>query len=116
MSDRQVGTVEITRTRIYPVNPGASVVDIEEVTAVVSPGIYPLYTTYPGLYYWVMTGAVNARRFERLGNGTFFAHPHDAPTDAQVTFPSRTFDAEEFSDLMENDDIPLKFTLAPGRS
>lgn len=99
MSARQVGTVEILRVRIYPIDPEQDVSDINATTAVVEPGEYPVYRE-SGATWWMLDGYVNKRGFERLGDGLFAINPGDEPTEESVRFPSRRIGPDEFADLL----------------
>jgi hypothetical protein len=95
----QIGTVEILRVRIYPVDPEQDVADILATSAVVDPGEYPVYRE-GDTTYWMMTGKVNKRGFERLGDGMFAINGHDEASDTEVTFPSKRLGPDEFADLL----------------
>lgn len=97
----RIGTVEVLRTRIYALDAAMSHEPMA-TTVIVEPGIYPLHRD--GLStYWIMTGQINERGFHRLGDGIFTMQPDDNPTGVEVTFPSRTFGPDEWSDFTGND-------------
>jgi hypothetical protein len=96
---KQIGTVQILRTRIYTIDPEQDVTDILATSAVVEPGEYPVYRDR-GATYWMLTGRVNKRGFERLGDGLFAIQPGDEAGDEEVRFPSKRFGPSEFADLL----------------
>ena len=93
---RLIGTVEILRTRVYPLDFEATNATRSEV--VVEPGVYDLFrdgfTTY-----WMMRGRLNTRH-ERMGDGMFGMRDGDRPSDIEVVFPSRRFGPDEWRDLL----------------
>jgi hypothetical protein len=113
---QKVGSVRILRTRIYCIDPEQDVSDIAATTAVVEPGEYPVYRD-GDTTFWMLSGHVNARGFERLGDGMFAIQPGDAATDTEVRFPSKRLGPEEFADLLadpvcvDGPDQRLVFTL-----
>jgi hypothetical protein len=92
----QVGTVELLKVRIYPIDPKNHADDRAEV--IVQPGTYPLYCDH-GVYYWMMTGEVNTRGFRKIGDGMFSMTPWDQTSGVEVTFPSDRFGSEQFTDF-----------------
>ena len=93
----QIGTVRITRPRIYPLDPltpdrfpGSSVV--------VEPGEYPVYET-GFTRYWRMTGVLD-ENYQRLGDGMFASAGGDVRSDDDVVFYSRRFGPDEWTQLM----------------
>lgn len=93
---KQIGTVEVLRTRTYAIDADTPEPRVE---VVVEPGVFPLYED--GLArYWMMTGRVNASNFKRHGDGIFIAGGGDRPTGPEVTFPSRWFGPDEFAALV----------------
>ncbi|WP_157931636.1 hypothetical protein [Mycobacteroides abscessus] len=96
---QQVGTVEVLHTRIYPLDP--NVLDGPIATSVaVEPGTYPVYRKYEA-YCWIMQGRLNEQS-AKIGDGTYIMGGGDSPTGLQVQFPSRTYGAEEFADLLKD--------------
>lgn len=94
---RQIGTIELLRTRVYPLDPMNRANDA--TTVVVDPGRYPLYEDGISIF-WVMTGRVNVGLFSRLGDGMFMMGSHDQPSDVEVKFPSPTFGPDEWDDFL----------------
>ena len=92
----QVGTVEILRQRIYPIDPHNT--GPLRTEAVVEPGVFPVYRKFDA-YLWILTGQLNERH-EKIGDGLFSMHSGDIPGVLQVTFPSPTFGAEQFAELL----------------
>lgn len=92
---RQIGTVELLRFRVYPIDPrnpyGAE--------ACVDPGTFPVYSD-GDTYSWVMTGHVNGAGVRQIGDGLFEVNPNDTPTEREVQFASRTFGRDEFAELL----------------
>lgn len=96
---RRVGSVQILRTRIYTIDPEAGLGDVTATTAVVEPGEYPVYRR-GDTTYWMLTGYLNKRGFERLGDGMFAINNSDEASDDEVTFPSKQLGPQEFADLL----------------
>lgn len=93
----QVGTVEILRFRIYPLDPQNQ--DILRTEVAVEPGsVFPLYRKYDA-FMWLMQGRINERT-EKIGDGLFAMNNGDKPTGLEVQFPSKIFGAEQFEDLL----------------
>src|SRR5262245_16311382 len=93
----KIGTVEILRHRIYPLD--AESRDELRTTVVVEPGIYDVYGD--GLStFWLMRGHVNPRSIRRMGDGLFMMQPSDQSSDVEVQFPSQVFGPDEFADLL----------------
>ena len=115
----QIGTVRITRARVYQLDPWA---DPTPTTAsvLVEPGEYPVYRD--GLsHYWRMTGTLN-RQVSRVGDGMFaFAVDPgtqtlcDEPSDDDVVFYSLRLGPDEWQELLDgfagDTDPALVFTL-----
>lgn len=95
----RIGTVQILRLRIYTIDPDADVCDPNATTAVVEPGEYPVYRA-GDTTWWMMTGHVNKRGFERLGDGLFAINNFDEASEQEVRFPSKRFGPQEFADLL----------------
>jgi hypothetical protein len=114
MSRQQIGTVQITRTRIYNLDPNAPEdCGYVPATVVVEPGEYPVYQD--GLSrYWRMTGVLN-QRLNRLGDGLFTIAPGDERGDDDVVFYSRRYGPDDWEELaagFQRDRNPaLVFTL-----
>ncbi|WP_043654464.1 hypothetical protein [Nocardia thailandica] len=95
---REIGTVEILKWRIYPLD--AALADEPLATHVsVQPGIYPLYREADA-FFWLMTGQINVRGARKIGDGLFDLSAGDGGRGPQVTFPSKTFGRKEFHDLL----------------
>lgn len=93
----QVGTVEILRFRIYPLDPQNQ--DMLRTEVAVEPGsVFPLYRKYDA-FMWLMQGRINERT-EKIGDGLFAMNNGDKPTGLEVQFPSMTFGAEQFEKLL----------------
>lgn len=102
MSDtewQQVGTVEVLRARIYPLDPNASDEPLRTSVAV-EPGTYPVYRKYEA-YCWIMQGRLDERS-AKIGDGTYLMGGGDSPTGLQVQFPSRTYGTEEFASFLDD--------------
>lgn len=95
----RVGTVEIMRFRVYPIDPNAQH-DPLGTTVCVEPGVYPLYRRFDA-YCWIMTGQINERQ-AKLGDGLYEISQGDKPTGLEVQFPSRTYGPDEFADLLDS--------------
>lgn len=94
---KRVGTVEILKARIYPLD--AESHDATRTTVVVEPGQYPLYGD--GLTtFWMMRGNLNQRGVWRMGDGMFGLYESDVPTEIEVAFPSRRYGPDEWADLL----------------
>lgn len=66
----QVGTVEVLRARVYPLDPTSD--SVLRTTVYVEPGVYPVYRKCDA-YRWMMSGKVNERN-EKIGDGLFVMH------------------------------------------
>jgi hypothetical protein len=113
----QIGTVRITRPRIYKLDPWASD-NYNPATAIVEPGEYPVYRD--GLsHYWRMTGVLNHRSV-RLGDGMFTMNGSDVPSEDDVVFYSLRYGPDEWADLLaefgREADPALVFTLLDAES
>lgn len=114
--DEQVGTVELLRERIYPLDPQTA--DHMLSTSVVVPaGIYPVYRDVMA-YYWMMTGRINARGTPKIGDGIFSVVCRDEATGPVVIFPSMRFGPRQFTTFMaeptcieDHPDQRLRFIL-----
>jgi hypothetical protein len=95
---RQVGTVEILRTRIYPLDSQTDDNPLS-TTVVVDPGVYPLFRYFDATY-WMMTGRINGRGIDKIGDGLFTMNCSDAPSGPEVRFPSRRFGPDEWAELL----------------
>ena len=108
----QIGTVRITRTRIYQLDPQAPD-RFSPATVIVDPGEYPVYRD--GLsHYWRMTGVLNHDMY-RLGDGMFSLSSGDERSEDDVVFYSRRPGPDEWADLPADSprdlDPHLVFTL-----
>ena len=110
---QQIGTVRVTRQRIYQLDPQASGMGLA-ATVIVEPGEYPLYLD-GFTRYWRMTGVLNHRSV-RLGDGMFTMNSADVPSEDDVVFYSRRYGPDEWADLLAEftaaADPALVFTLA----
>ena len=91
-----VGTVEILRMRVYPIDPKGRGDD--DTTVCVQPGSYPVYRKLDQ-FCFVMDGKVN-ERIESLGDGLYALHSGDSPTGVPVSFPSRLMDRDTLDELI----------------
>ncbi len=97
MIDLLIGTVEVLKARIYPLDPEMG--DEQLATTVfVDVGVYPLYQ-HIDAYYWMMTGRINSRGFTKMGDGLFAMSDGDAPAGPEVTFPSPRFGPEQWANF-----------------
>jgi hypothetical protein len=115
---QQIGTVRITRTRSYPLDPSAPD-HLPRAEVLVEPGEYPVYQD--GLsHYWRMTGVINHRHY-RLGDGMFAINQGgDVRSEDDVVFYSGRLGPDEFAGLMADfaamREPALVFTVSePGR-
>jgi len=96
MTAQRIGTIEILRVRVYPLDFEATNPTRSEV--VVEPGVYDLFSD--GMTtYWMMRGRLN-NRIERMGDGLFGMRNGDGPSDIEVVFPSQRFGPDEWRDLL----------------
>ena len=96
----RIGTIEITRLRIYPITPGNNNINRPEI--VVQPGRYPLYREGDEIY-WVMTGErnINPPVIPVSVNNLFFvALGQDAGDGNIITAESDRFSLTAFKDLL----------------
>lgn len=100
MSRHRIGTIRITRARVYPLDPEA-VRPLSQAMVIVSPGEYPVYQD--GLScYWRMTGVINHDSY-RIGDGMFAMSQADVPSDDDVVFYSARFGPDEWEELLQDD-------------
>ena len=95
MNHREVGTVEILRERVYPLDPNTGDSPVAS-TVVVAPGVYPLWRVADATY-WMMSGHLNSGGFDKIGDGLFVMRAGDGADGPQVTFPSRRFGPDEWA-------------------
>jgi hypothetical protein len=98
---RHIGSVEVLRSRIYPIDPYNK--DQLATEVIVEVGHYPLY--FNGYsHLWVMTGKLNGQ-FLRRGDGLMLAFKgaNAFPLDITVQFPSKLFGPDDWRDLMEHE-------------
>lgn len=94
-----VGTVQVLRTRIYPLDAeGVDWDNLRTTTVVVEPDEYPVYRVMD-IYYWVMAGRVNQRGSKKIGEGMFTLSPHDEPMGPKISVLSKRFSLSEFNEL-----------------
>jgi hypothetical protein len=113
----QIGTVEITRIRVYPL-PGGELSDKD--TAQVEPGHYPLMRQADGSVFWVMTARRNNHEVEseslaHISPGMFSLSHNDRASGEPFLMISKVIDAEEFAVYVDEaaaDPSPsVRFTL-----
>lgn len=97
---KQIGDVEILRTRIYQLDNTNR--DPAALEAVVNPGKYPLY--YDGwTHLWIMTGTLSTGNLFRRGDGMFTVTLGDTVhSGLTVQFPSKPFGDEEWDDFIQS--------------
>jgi hypothetical protein len=110
----QIGTVRITRARVYQLDPWA-LSNTNPATVVVEPGEYPVYQN--GISrYWRMTGMLN-HQYYRIGDGIFAFSGGDVPSDDDVVFYSLRYGPDEWADLLqeftEDENPALIFSVRP---
>lgn len=94
----KIGTVEITRLRVYPIIPGDDSICHPEI--VVQPGHYPLYREGDEIY-WVMTGEQNTNPLViPTSIGFFVGTGQDAGDGHTITVESDRFSLAAFRDLL----------------
>lgn len=96
----KIGTIEITRLRVYPITPGDNSVCRPEI--VVQPGRYPLYREDDEIY-WVMTGERNTNPLvipASVNNLFFVTSGPDAGDGDFITAESDRFSLAAFRDLL----------------
>src|SRR4051794_21959974 len=97
-SFKHVGTVEILRSRLYPIDPYNR--DMGATEAIVEVGSYPLmFDGYSHL--WLMTGVLNGQLLRR-GDGLFVATKaaNAMPTNIDVVFPSKLFGPDDWEEFL----------------
>ncbi len=94
---QQIGTVQITRARIYKLDPWADD-KFNPATVIVEPGEYPVYKD-GFTRYWRMTGVLNHQTV-RLGDGMFTMSPGDIRSEDDVVFYSQRYGPDEWADLL----------------
>jgi hypothetical protein len=99
MEWEQVGTVEILRLRIYPIDPMAEDSPLRTYVAV-EPGVYPVFRKFDA-YRWMMEGRIN-KRTAKIGDGLFEMNAGDMPTGPEVRFSSQVFGAEQFAEFLND--------------
>lgn len=113
----QIGTVEITRLRVYPL-PGGELSDKD--TAQVEPGHYPLMRQADGSVFWVMTARRNNHEVEskslaHINPGMFALTQNDRAVGEPFLMISKVIDAEEFAlyvaESAAESDPSVRFTL-----
>lgn len=108
----QIGTVRITRTRIYPLDPWIPS-HVRGAEVIVEPGEYPVFRD--GLsYYWRMTGVLDHGSY-RMGDGLFAMNEGDVRSEDEVVFYSLRRGPDEWREMVkafEAEAIPaLVFSL-----
>ena len=71
-------------------------------SVIVEPGEYPVYWD-DGAVYWLMTGRLNSRGGQKIGDGMFVMGGGDRPHGPDVTFPSRSYGPEQFADFLREE-------------
>jgi len=93
----QVGTVEVLRLRIYPIDPMGEPTPLR-TTVAVEPGIYPVFRRFDA-YRWMMEGRINERN-NKIGDGLFELNEGDMPTGPLVRFSSQVFGVQQFAEFL----------------
>jgi hypothetical protein len=108
----QIGTVEILRDRVYPLNTGQDISDPRIPSVLVTPGDYPLYREL-GEIYWEMQGHITKPRMETVDDGLFLVRQGHEPSDETATITSNRFGAKEWESFLVDPQVPsrLVFTL-----
>lgn len=102
----KIGTVELLRARIYPLDAetSAELCHCPHLTVIVAPGVFDLYSD--GLaFWWVMRGQLNQRGAWRMGDGMFAVWPSDRPSGIDVVFPSKRFGHDEWAKLLTEPEL-----------
>ena len=102
MSDfKQVGTVEILRTRLYNIDPYARP-EPTATEAIVEPGVFPLLSDGYS-HVWIMSGILNGQ-FLRRGDGLFLAvrGANAIPLNIDVKFPSKFFGPDDWKEMLDD--------------
>jgi hypothetical protein len=107
---RRVGIVEILKARTYPLTTDQDASLLDTPTALIEPGEYPVYRE-GGRYYWEMTGHVNGRGIENLGDGMFLMNRADVATDEEVTVTSHWFDPLEWDEFLADPQTLTRFSF-----
>lgn len=97
---KRIGTIEILRLRVYSLDSECHCETSSSV--VVQPGQYDLYRDCD-MTFWMMSGRLNLRGFQRLGDGLFAMHYGDVESEIEVTFPSKRFGPDEWASLLAED-------------
>lgn len=92
-----VGTVEVLRRRVYPLDPATGDHPLS-TSVVVEPDTFPVFRDVDA-YYWMMTGRINARH-RKIGDGLFVMGGQDEGEGPTVTFPSPRFGPEQLAELL----------------
>lgn len=93
---KQVGTVEVLVSRVYPLDP--STMD-PSTFAVVEPGVYPLYELGDARF-WVMDGTLNVGGLQKIGDGLLISTPHDEASNVAVKFPTRSWGPKQWKEFV----------------
>lgn len=97
MSDVEIGTVEVLKARVYPLDPNNHAATA--TTVVVEPGIYPLYRHHDAMY-WMMSGQINRNGFDKVGDGLFAVSGGDVGEGPEVRFPSPRFGPDQWAEFL----------------
>lgn len=96
-----VGTIELLRSRVYPLDAEATNNDTRS-EVLVEPGTYDVFSD--GMTtFWMMRGNLNQRGAWRMGDGMFALNTSDSPSEIEVKFPSKRFGPDEWADLIADD-------------
>jgi hypothetical protein len=101
----QIGTVTVTRDRVYNLDPQTPD-HVVGTQVIVGPGQYPLYRDGLSIY-WRMTGILNHAHY-RMGDGLFAMNSGDVRSEDDVVFYSQRYGPDEFADLVR------EFEALPG--
>lgn len=95
----KIGTAEVLRGRTYDLDADSPPSDLK-TTVVVMPGVYDVLSN--GFTTVIMlTGQINQRGMNRLGDGMFTAVEGDVPeVGLDVRFPSKRFGPDEWSEFL----------------
>lgn len=95
MNCNQIGTVEILKSRVYPIVDNCG----DSPTAIIEPGIFPLYQEGE-MKFWILEGKMN-RKNRKIGDGIFTISQSDISSDIVLRFPSRAFTPKEWKEFIK---------------
>ena len=110
MSITRIGSIEILRHRVYPLDAETS--DHPRHTeVVVEPGTYDLFTDGSDRF-WMMRGRLNERGMSKeIGKGLFSMKIGDAPSDIEVVFPSKRMSPPAWTALLADPGFAERFRV-----